>query len=84
MNKTIPTLTFYTKDECHLCDVAMEVVLKVKKSLEFNIDKVDITATNDLMREFGEKIPMIYINGKPAFKYRVDEISLTDKIKRES
>ncbi len=83
MNAIIPTLTFYTKDDCHLCDVAMEIVLKVNKTLEFNIEKVDITATEELMNEFGEKIPMIYVNGKPAFKYKVDEVSLIEKIKRE-
>ena len=66
-------VTIYSKPGCHLCDVAAEVIEKVRADVPFTVEKVDIRDDHDLMTLYGERIPVIHINGRPAFQYKVDE-----------
>lgn len=84
MKKNPPRLTFYTKEECHLCHVALEIVDKAARKVDFILESVDITTDPELEEKFGEKIPMLYINGSPAFKFHVDEKKLIRKLKEAS
>ena len=80
----MPRVSFYTKSECHLCDEAMEVVLDVRRKIDFELEIIDIESDSALHQEYGEKIPMIFINDRPAFKFRVDMKSLERKLKEFS
>lgn len=66
-------VTLYGKAECCLCDEAMEVLHKVAAVVPFDLEKIDISAQPELLAEFGLKIPVIFVDGVPAFKYRVNE-----------
>lgn len=74
----------YSKETCHLCDVAKAVLLKVQKRIPFELIEVDITHTPELYSSYKEQIPVIFIDGKKAFKFKVDEQSLIRKLKRVS
>jgi glutaredoxin len=37
----MPTVTLYTKPDCHLCDVAHEVLEEVREEFPFDIDGVE-------------------------------------------
>ena len=63
----------YGKKECCLCDEALELLLKVKVSLPFELEKRDITGDRELLEKFGLKIPVIVVDGVEVFKYRVNE-----------
>jgi hypothetical protein len=67
------TVTLYGKQECCLCDEAMDVLQRVRATLPFDIEKIDISGNPELLEEFGLKIPVIFIDGVQAFKYRVNE-----------
>jgi glutaredoxin len=66
-------VTLYGKPECCLCDEAMEVLRKVDAVVSFDLEKIDISLCQELMDEFGLKIPVIFVDGVQAFKYRVNE-----------
>lgn len=66
-------VTLYGKVECCLCDEAMEVLLKVKAALSFDLEKIDISDNPKLLAEFGLKIPVVFVDGVQVFKYRVNE-----------
>ncbi|MEI7707321.1 MAG: glutaredoxin family protein [Chlorobium sp.] len=66
-------VTLYGKAECCLCDEAMEVLLKVDAVVPFDLEKIDISGQPELLAEFGLKIPVIFVDGVQAFKYRVNE-----------
>ncbi len=63
----------YGKKECCLCDEAMDMLQKVKASLPFDLEKRDISGDRELLERFGPKIPVIFVDGVEAFKYRVNE-----------
>ncbi|MEI7694471.1 MAG: glutaredoxin family protein [Chlorobium sp.] len=66
-------VTVFGKKECCLCDQAIELLEKVQLSCPFELEKIDISAHPALQAEFGLKIPVIVVDGVPAFKYRVNE-----------
>lgn len=72
----------YSKSDCHLCDEAKATLLKVQNDLPFVLEEVDITHDQKLFEEFKEQIPVVFINGRRTFKFRVSEKELRRKIKR--
>jgi glutaredoxin len=76
------TVKIYTKEDCHLCEEAKETLLAAQKDFLFNFEEVDITSDKALYQEFKEKIPLILIEGKIAFKYRIEEKKLRRKLGR--
>ncbi|KER09042.1 MAG: glutaredoxin [[Candidatus Thermochlorobacteriaceae] bacterium GBChlB] len=74
----------YSKDGCCLCDEAKEVLLKVKREIPFELHEVKVQDDDYLTKEYGTKIPVVFINGRMAFKYHVYELELKDKLRRET
>lgn len=84
MTKHYPLLRFYTKENCHLCDVALEIVKRAAKKLRFTLETVDITQSDDLMMKYGIEIPVIEIDGNLEFKNEVNEKELLRSIRKYS
>lgn len=78
-NKNIK-VEIYSKSDCHLCDEAKSVLLKVHKEIPFDFCEVDITNDQELFAEYKEQIPVVFINDRKAFKYRVNEKELRRKL----
>jgi glutaredoxin len=76
-----PLVTIYGKPECCLCDEALEVLEAVRKRIPFDIEKRDISGDADLIERYGLSIPVILIDGKMAFKHRVDQSRLIALLK---
>ncbi len=72
----------YSKSDCHLCDEAKSVLSKVKQEIPFDFFEVDITSNRELFTEYKEQIPVVFICGKKAFKFRVNEKELRRKLLR--
>ncbi|HEX6485421.1 MAG TPA: glutaredoxin family protein [Nocardioidaceae bacterium] len=72
LGETPPRVVLYTKPGCHLCDDARAVVAAVCAELGESFDEVDITASDELVREFGEQIPVTFVDGEQHDFWRVD------------
>lgn len=72
------TVTFYTRENCHLCDEALEVVLRIQSALPFELVVVDLDreASEDKKSAYDWDIPVIEIDGRKVMKHRVDEARL--------
>jgi len=69
----------YAKPGCHLCDDARAVIEQVCAELGESYEEVDITAGEDserLMREYGEEIPVTFVDGRQHDFWRVDATRL--------
>jgi len=67
-----PVVTLYTRAGCHLCDDAKQVIDAARSRIEFRYEERDIDADPELRRLYNEEVPVIAIDGRKAFKYRLD------------
>ncbi|MBI4538284.1 MAG: glutaredoxin family protein [Gemmatimonadetes bacterium] len=83
-NCTVTRIEIFTKRDCHLCDVAKAALLRVQREVPFELREIDIESSAELYVAYKERIPVIAIDGKPAFQFRVDEERLRRRLGRAS
>ena len=69
---TRPVVTLYTRRGCHLCDDAKNVIDAARAHADFDYDERDIDADPALLSLYNEEVPVIAIDGRKAFKYRLN------------
>jgi glutaredoxin len=70
----------FSKDDCHLCEVVKETLLRVQAQHPFELREVKIHEGDDNYEQFKERIPIVYINKGFAFQYRVSEEEFMRKL----
>ncbi len=63
----------YSRKGCHLCEVVKESLAKLSHYGGFTWYEVDVDSDNELRRKFTDEVPVVFIDGRKAFKYRMDE-----------
>jgi glutaredoxin len=76
----VTQVTIYAKPGCHLCEEARAAVLQVRNKHPFALHEVDISLDPVLNRRYGERVPVVAIDGEEAFEYWVDPGSLEDRL----
>jgi glutaredoxin len=82
MEDTTIDVAIYSRPGCHLCDEAKETIERVRRRVQFGLRVINIETDAELVKEYGEQIPVVLINGNKAFKYRVDEAEFEKRVKR--
>jgi glutaredoxin len=77
-------VTVYTRSGCHLCDEAKHVIESVRQRAAFDYEEFDIDSDPQLRKLYNEEVPVIAIDGKKAFKYRVTPAELLKKLAARS
>ena len=70
----------YTRKGCHLCEIVKESLLKLERRGLFSWQEVDVDADEHLRRQFTDEVPVVFIDGRKAFKYRMDEREFLRKL----
>lgn len=70
----MPAVTVYSRENCHLCDEALETIRTVADEIAapVEIEVVDVDEDPALREEYGERVPYVFVDDRPKFKYRVD------------
>ncbi|HLY38122.1 MAG TPA: glutaredoxin family protein [Candidatus Binatia bacterium] len=76
-------VTLYTRNDCHLCEEMHAVVDRVARDIPLTTEHVDVDTDPELAAEYGAEVPVLCVNGRKAFKYRVDERTLRARLARE-
>jgi len=61
----------YSRKGCHLCDLVKETLRTVQNEADFRWREVDIDTDPELRRKYTDEVPVVFINGRKAFKYRM-------------
>ena len=77
-----PKLTLYTRKDCCLCDEMKAVVRPVAAALTIEIDEIDVDSSAELRAEFGHEVPVLFIDGRKAFKYRMTTKELEKRLNK--
>ena len=70
----------YTRKGCHLCEIVKESLVKLHKRGGFDWREVDVDSDAELRRQYNDQVPVVFINGRKAFKYRMDEREFLRKL----
>lgn len=60
----MPTVIFYTKDICSLCDDAEALVSMFQHEYEFELEERDIYSNDEWLEQYQLLIPVVEVNGE--------------------
>jgi glutaredoxin len=67
-----PQVTLYTRAGCCLCVDAKQVIAAARMRVDFDYAEIDIDTDEELVRRYNDEVPVIAINRRKAFKYKVN------------
>jgi hypothetical protein len=73
-------LTLISRRDCHLCDEMKAIVAEVAAGAELRVEVRDVDEDPDLTRLYGDEVPVLLVNGRKAFKYRVTAVELRRRL----
>lgn len=76
-------VVLYTRRDCELCHEMELVIDEVLPRFQANLKRVEIDGDADLEAQFGLEVPVLFINGRKAFKYRCTARDLRKRLGRE-
>jgi glutaredoxin len=66
-------LTLLTRVDCHLCEDARAAVGRVSAATGVPWTEVDVDSSEDLAYEYGDRVPVVLLDGKEHGYWRVEE-----------
>ena len=81
--QTKTELALYTREGCGLCAEMKEVVLGLAQRYPLNLREIDVDVSVELQQRYGAEVPVLFINGRKAFKYRVTTAELEKRLRKE-
>ena len=76
-------LILYTRRDCELCHEMEVVIGEVTPRFKAELQRVEIDGDPDLEAQFGIEVPVLFVNGRKAFKYRCTARELRKRLAHE-
>ena len=71
------SVVLFARPGCHLCEEAREVLRELRaEGHDFELEEVDIDTSDDLLRSYLERIPVIEVGGEIVSELVPDRIAL--------
>ncbi len=74
------TVTLLGKAGCCLCDEARAEIAAARLTHSFRLEEVDVSLDPGLNRRYGERIPVVLVDGEEAFELHLDAEMLKDRL----
>jgi glutaredoxin len=78
-----PKLILYSRKDCCLCDEMKDAIRQASAKIPLDLEEIDVDGAVELQAEYGDEVPVLLIDGRKAFKYRVTVPELTKKLERK-
>jgi glutaredoxin len=79
-----PTVTLYHTVDCHLCEEVLAIISRLRRETPFALRLVDIADDPETYSRYRHAIPVVWINGREAGRYPVDEAALRAALRSAS
>jgi glutaredoxin len=76
-------LLLYTRKDCCLCQEMKVALGRVAHRVSFALEEIDVDTSAALQAEHGNDVPVLFINGRKAFKHRLTAGELEKRLRRE-
>jgi hypothetical protein len=70
---TAPRVTVYTRADCGLCEKAEAEVARICADVGAGWTTVDVDSDPELRAEYGDRVPVIEVDGREHGFWRVEE-----------
>ena len=70
----------YSRKGCHLCEVVKESLIKLSRRGGFTWREIDVDTDAELRRQYNDEVPVVFIDGRKAFKYHMNEQEFLRKL----
>ena len=70
----------YGKAGCCLCDEAREAVRAARNRHPFELEEIDVSLDPELHARYGERIPVVAVDGEELFEFHVDAGELVRRL----
>jgi hypothetical protein len=77
-----PRVVVYSRQDCCLCEEALAEIEQARLETPFSLEVVDVDRDPALAARYGEEVPVVEIDGRRAFKYRVTRRELLRRLAR--
>ena len=77
-----PLVELLGKPECHLCEDAKQLLRSLQATHAFTLHEINIVEHADLYAQYHAEIPVVFINGRKACKYRIDTVQFVRQLQR--
>ena len=78
-----PKVKLYSRRDCCLCDEMKAAIRQVAATASFDFEEIDVDTNRELQDRYNDKVPVLFIDGRKAFKYRVTAKQLAKRISRK-
>ncbi len=75
-------LELYSRPGCHLCDDLRLLCERLGNELPLRLTEVNIEGDPILEARYGEEVPVLFVDGRKAVKFRTTEAALRRKLQR--
>lgn len=72
----------YLRQNCHLCEVALETIHAICDPQAITVTKIDIDTDPRLQELFTDQVPVTFVDGRQHDFWRVDPARLTAALGR--
>lgn len=62
----------YSREGCHLCEVVKETLMQASGDADFQWREIDIDTDPELRQKYNVEVPVVFIDGRKAFKYHMN------------
>ena len=76
-------LVLYSRNDCCLCEDMKTVINRVAGKIPLSLEEIDVDTSMELRNAYGEEVPVLYIDGRKAFKYNVTARELEKRLGRK-
>jgi glutaredoxin len=76
-------LLLYTRKDCCLCQKMKATLSQAARRVPFALKEIDVDTSAGLQAEYGNDVPVLFINGRKAFKHRLTARELEKRLKHE-
>jgi glutaredoxin len=66
----------YTREDCGLCEETEHLLRRARKLIRFDLERVYIDNDKDLRELYGDRVPVVTVDGREIASAPVDEASL--------
>lgn len=78
---TLPQLTVYSRQGCHLCEDLLEELLPFVRD-RATVEVLDVDTRPEWLAEYGARVPVVVLAGRCLSQYRLDRGAIDDALPR--